>query len=471
MLDKILHFDLEYINSVRNGELLSRVNGDIVRVRYIVSEMLPELTREIFTIVGLVGYVVYQNPLLAFYTLVILPATFYPLSILAKKMKATSRKAQEKTADLFSRLTEILNNIEVIKANSTEKLESDRFREENFKLFQIVMRTTKIYQFVSPMMETYSSFSITMVIIFGGQAVISGDMSVGSFFAFLTAVGLLFDPIKKVSALFNKMQDGVSATERIIELLAVEQKIFGGEKREIGEIKRVEFQDVSFSFGEKEVLKGISFGVNCGEKLALVGNSGGGKSSVLNLLLRFYERDSGDIFINGEKIENLSFNAIRKEIAFVSQRVYIFNETVLQNIVYGSDEVDLDRVEKALKLSEAYEFVENMKDGIYTELSEFGNNLSGGQRQRIALSRAIYKNASLLIFDEATSALDNRVERKIMENLEEYLKHRIVITVAHRLSTVEDHYLLLFDSGNIVARGNQKELLENSKEFQRLKGE
>jgi subfamily B ATP-binding cassette protein MsbA len=471
MLEKVLKFDLEYINSVRSGELLSRINGDILRVRYIVSEMLPELSREIVTIIGLVGYVVYQNPLLAFYTLVILPATFYPLSLLAKKMKTTSKRSQEKNADLFSRQTEIFNNIEVIKANSTESIELDTFQKENRELFKINMRGTKIFQFVSPMMETYSSFSITMVIIFGGHAVINDQMSVGSFFAFLTAVGLLFDPIKKVSSLFNKMQDGVSATERIIDLLSIKGKIFEGD-RDVGDIDRVEFRDVSFSFKDQTVLYNISFSANRGEKIALIGNSGGGKSTVLNLLLRFYERSGGDIWINGESIEHLSFQSLRREIAFVSQRVYIFNDTVLNNVVYGSGkEIDMERVEEALSMAEALEFVEKMESGIHTKLSEFGNNLSGGQRQRIALARAIYKDASLLIFDEATSALDNRVERRILENLEEYLKHKILITVAHRLSTVEDsNMLLLFETGKVVANGSSDELLKTSEEYRRLKG-
>ncbi len=469
MLEKILYFDMQYINSIRSGELISRINGDIMRVRYIVSEMLPELSREVVTILGLVGYVIYQNPLLAFYTLVILPVTFYPLSILAKKMKSTSKDSQEKSADLVSKLSELFNSIEIIKANSTEKVELESFKKENRSLFFITMRGTKIFNFVSPMMETYSSLSIALVIIFGGRAVIDGDMSVGSFFAFLTAVGLLFDPIKKVSAIFNKMQDGVSATERIIQLLSVERKIIDGDIQ-VEKIERLEFKGVSFSFGDKKIVENINFQIHRGESIALVGDSGGGKSTLLNLLLRFYDRESGTITINSHKIEDLKLESFRREIATVSQRVYIFNDSILNNVAYG-DKVDRDRVIEALKIAEALDFVEKMDRGVDTELQEFGANLSGGQRQRIALARAIYRNSSILILDEATSALDNRVEMKILENLKQHIKDKIVITVAHRLSTVRDvDRILLVSNGHIVADGTHTDLLKFSDEYKRLNG-
>lgn len=467
MLEKILNFDLGYINSIRNGELISRINGDILRVRYIVSEMLPEITREVVTILGLVGYVIYQNPMLAFYTLVILPATFYPLTILAKKMKATSKDSQEKSADLVSKLSELFNNIEIIKSNSTEKVELHNFDKDNRKLFKITMRGTKIFQFVSPMMETYTSLSIALVIIFGGQSVIDGEMTVGTFFAFLTAIGLLFDPIKKVSSLFNKMQDGISATERIIELLNIETKIIGG-KTKLENIQTIKFQKVSFNFGDKSVLKDISFDVLKRDNVALIGDSGGGKSTVLNLLLRFYDRKNGDILINGKDIKEFTFESLRKEISIVSQRVYIFNDSILNNVAYG-ETPNREKVIKSLKIAEAFDFVKNMENGVDTILDEFGTNLSGGQRQRISLARAIYRQSSLIILDEATSSLDNLIEKKILLNLKTELKDSIVITVAHRLSTIQDSdKIFLFSNGRIVAEGNHQELLNKSQDYLKL---
>jgi len=467
MLFKILNFDLEYINSIRNGELISRINGDIIRVRYIVSEMIPELTREIITILALLGYVIYQNPLLAFYTLIILPLTFYPLTILAKKMKATSKNSQEKSADLVSKLSELFNNIEIIKANSTEKIELNSFKKENKTLFQITMRGTKIFQFVSPMMETYTSLSIALVIVFGGQSVIDGEMSVGSFFAFLTAIGLLFDPIKKVSALFNRMQDGISATERIIELLSIDTKIKSGNLK-LEKIENIDFKQVNFSFGDKDILKNIDISISQNLKIAFVGDSGGGKSTILNLLLRFYENSGGEILINNQNIKNYSFESLRNEISLVSQRIYIFNDTILNNVIYGK-KLDREKAIRSLKIAEACTFIENMKDGVDTKLDEFGTNLSGGQRQRIALARAIYRDSSLIILDEATSSLDNRVEKSILDNLKSIVKNKIVITVAHRLSTIHDSdQIYIFSDGEILAKGDHQELLKSSKEYLKL---
>jgi subfamily B ATP-binding cassette protein MsbA len=452
MLDKILSFDFEYINSIRNGELISRINNDIFRVKYIVSEMIPEFLREAVTIFALIIYVIYQNPILAFYTLVILPATFYPLTLLAKKMKATSIFAQEKNADIVSKLNELFNNIEIIKAHSTENYELNDFQEENNKLFQITMRGVKIFQFVSPMMEIYSSFSIALVIIFGGTAVIDGEMSVGTFFAFLTAVGLLFDPIKKISAIFNKMQDGISATERIIKFLDINSKIIDGDEV-LDKIKTIEFKNVSFEFQDKLILQNINFKIQSGDKIAFVGESGGGKSTILNLILRFYDVKSGEILINGINIKKYKIASLRNQISFLSQRVYIFNDTVLKNVAYGSNEKDInkEKVILALKTAEAWDFVEKMEFGLNTVLNEFGTNLSGGQRQRIALARAFYKNSSLIILDEATSSLDNKIEKMVLNNIDKVLKNKILITVAHRQSAIQhSDKLIKFNNGQII---------------------
>jgi subfamily B ATP-binding cassette protein MsbA len=466
MLDKILHFDLTHINSIRNGELMSRISGDIGRVKYVVSEMLPELSRESVTALGLIGYVIYQNPLLSFYTLVILPATFYPLSILSQKMRNSSKISQERSADLISRLSEIFNNIEIIKANSKEKFELSQFEKDGKSLLEISLRSAKIYQFVSPMMEMYSSLSISLVIIFGGRAVIDGEMSVGSFFAFLTAIGLLFDPIKKISAILNRMQDGISATERIFQIIDIEPEVISGNIK-IDNVNQIKFKDVSFSFGENKILSNINFEIKKGETFALIGESGGGKSSVLNLIIRFFDKNSGELLINNIDIEQISLASLREHISFVSQRVYLFNDSVAKNVAYG-DEVDSNRVIEALKNADAFSFVEDM-GGINAEILQFGNNLSGGQRQRISIARALYKKSSILILDEATSALDNSSERKILENIKKYTENKIVITVAHRLSTISKaNKIAIFTKGTIIAIGNHEELLANSNEYKIL---
>jgi subfamily B ATP-binding cassette protein MsbA len=290
------------------------------------------------------------------------------------------------------------------------------------------------------------------VIIFGGTAVIDGEMSVGTFFAFLTAVGLLFDPIKKISTIFNKMQDGISATERIIKFLDINSKIIDGDEV-LKQIKIIEFKNVSFEFQDKLILQNINFKIQSGDKIAFVGESGGGKSTILNLILRFYDVKSGEILINGINIKKYKIASLRNQISFLSQRVYIFNDTVLKNVAYGSNEKDInkEKVILALKTAEAWDFVEKMEFGLNTVLNEFGTNLSGGQRQRIALARAFYKNSSLIILDEATSSLDNKIEKMVLNNIDKVLKNKILITVAHRQSAIQhSDKLIKFNNGQII---------------------
>jgi subfamily B ATP-binding cassette protein MsbA len=295
-------------------------------------------------------------------------------------------------------------------------------------------------------------------------------MSVGEFTAFLTAVGLVFQPIRRIGSIYSKIQDAVAASERVFEVLDIDNTIKDGEEVLDDDINSIEFLHVSLSYGNKEALKDISFSAKDGQNIALVGDSGGGKSSLVNLILRFYDTASGEILINGRDIKEYTQKSLRHHISLVSQRVYIFQDTLAANVAYGQ-EIDRQRVEEALKLADASEFVLKLENGIDTPMEEFGANLSGGQRQRIAIARAIYKHASLLLFDEATSALDNESEKRIQNALKNYAKDKITITIAHRLSTIIDaDKILVFQAGQIVASGTHQELLENSESYKKLAG-
>lgn len=471
LLKHMLHLDMAFFNSAKSGDLISRISNDILRIQNVVASMIPELLRDALTILGLMGYAIYLNPLLAFYSLVVLPATLYPLSRLAKKMKGISHLSQEKNADVTTRLTENFNNIEMIKANSTETEEVARFAKENQHFFDINMRGVRFSEIVSPMMEVFGAFGIAFVIIAGGHSVINNQMSVGSFFAFLTAVGMLYDPIKQMAALLNRMQDGVAATERVFSIIDQNPTIPNGTQTSLAAIQSIQFKDVSLSYEKKQALHAINFEAKRGDTIALVGDSGGGKSSLVNLILRFYETTQGDIILNGtQSIKDIELKTLRSHIAMVSQRVYIFADTLAANIAYGC-EIDNLKVIEALKKADAMEFVNQLPHDIHTVMEEFGANLSGGQRQRIAIARAIYKDADILILDEATSALDNKSEKRIQEALESITKDKITFIIAHRLSTIEHaSNILVFKSGEIVAQGTHEELLHTSKEYQRLRG-
>lgn len=468
MLNSLFLMDMEYFIKQRSGELISRITNDINRLKNVVANMVPEFLRETLTIVALVGVVIYQSPKLALYFLVIMPLALYPLSILAKKMKKISKRSQEKISDITSHLSEIFNNIEIIKSNVGEKKELNRFKEHNKHFFNITMKSVKINELVSPLMEILGAIVIALVIIVGGNEVIEGKMSVGSFFSFMTALFMLYTPLKKVSSIYNKLQDAIAASERIFEIIDLNPTIKVSDKKFNEEIKDIRFENVILYYDNKKALDNLSFSVKKGETIAFVGDSGGGKSSIVNLLVRFYDPTSGKVLFNNKDIKEFDVKSIRKKIALVTQRVYIFRDTVAQNVAYG-EEFDEKRVIEALKLANAFEFVIQMEKGIYSNLDEFGANLSGGQRQRIALARAIYKNPEVLILDEATSALDTKSEQKIQDALKNITKDKITFIIAHRLATIKNaKKIIVMSKGKKVCEGSEEELLKSCKEYQKL---
>ena len=470
MVANLLNLDMDFFNEFRTGELISRTTNDIDRIRSIVSSIIPELTRESVTIIGLLCVVVYQSPKLAFFALVVMPVAIYPISRLAKRMKKISKQSQEKTSDITSALSEIFTNIEIIKANNAQEYEHSRFVDENNKFFRLNLKSVKIEQLVSPLMETIGSIGVAAVIIIGGKDVIDGHINMGAFFSFLTALFMLYTPLKRIVNIYNKMQDAIAASERTFFLMDKVSQIKDGQKELNEEINLIKFNDVRLSYGDKEVLKGINLEANKSEFIALVGSSGGGKSSLMNLLMRFYDVNGGEILINGINLKDIKIHSLRQNIGLVTQRVYIFNDTIAKNVAYGR-EFNEDAVINALKLANAYEFVSKLDDGINTILNEFGTNLSGGQRQRIAIARALYQNPQILIFDEATSALDNESEKEITKAINNLRNKKIIFVIAHRLSTVEsaDKIALLCD-GRIVDIGSDEELSKRNEIYAKLKG-
>lgn len=470
LLSKMLYMDMQFLYINRSGELISRITNDIARVQYFVSKMLPELVQESFTVIALVGYVIYLNATLAFWALFVMPVVIFPLIKITRRLKKLSHRSQEKNADLMTRLTEVFNNSEIIKANATEDYEMRRFKDENDHFFKLNMKATYTGELVSPIMEMIASIGLAAVIFIGGQQVYSGAMSVGEFTAFLTAIGLVFQPLRRVSAIYSKIQDAQAASERVFHIFDLDNSIKDGPVSLSEPITQVDFDNVTLNFGDKTALSNLNLTISKGQTIALIGQSGGGKSSLINLLLRFYDPDEGNIRINNQDLKNYTQNSLRHQIAAVSQRVYIFQDTLAANVAYGA-EVDENQVLYALKIADALDFVNELSDGIHTVMQEFGVNLSGGQRQRIAIARAVYKHASLLILDEATSALDNESEKRIQNALESYAKDKITIIIAHRLSTIEHaDVILYFDSGEIIARGSHQQLLETSENYRRLAG-
>ncbi|MDD5785953.1 ABC transporter ATP-binding protein [Campylobacter lanienae] len=468
-LANILSLDMSFFHKYRSGELMSRIMGDIERIRSIVSNLIPELVREFVTIIGLLCVVIYQSPTLALFSLIVLPAAFYPLSRLAKRMRKISRTSQETSSDITSVLSQIFSNIEIVKANNAQKKELDKFGAQNDKIFKLNLKSVKTNTLVSPMMETLGSIGIAITIIIGGQQVIDGQITVGSFFSFLTALFMLYTPIKRLTAIYNQMQDAIVASQRTFELLDMSPSIVDGSLDFPSKVNSITIQDLKFSYGDKVALNGINLKIYKGQMIALVGSSGGGKSTLINLLMRFYDPDSGIILINENDISEFKLHSLRENIGLVTQRVYIFNDTIAANVAYGAP-LDEAKVIKALKMANAYSFVQNLDDGIYTTLSEYGANLSGGQRQRIAIARALYHDPQILIFDEATSALDNESEKEITKAIENLGQEKIVIVIAHRLTTIKNaDKIAVISSGKIVGFDTDEVLEKECEIYKNLK--
>lgn len=469
VLGNLLRLDMSFFHKYRSGELISRCTSDIGALQNIVSTIIPEILRESLTAIGLLSVVIYQSPKLAFFALVILPLAIYPLAIFAKKIKKIGRNTQEKNSDLTSRLSEIFSNIELIKASNASKNEMQKFSQTNSEVCKLSLKGIRIEALSSPLMESMGSIGFAIVIIIGGKEVIDGSLSIGSFFSFTTALFMAYTPIKRLSSLYTRLQNAVAASERTFYLTDLEPQIKGGDEKLTENIQNIHFKNVSLSYQkDKMVLKGVNFSFNKGEILALVGSSGGGKSSIINLLMYFFEKDSGAILINQKDISSFNIVSLRENISLVTQNIYIFNDTIAQNIAYAK-EYDEARVIEVLKQANAYDFVQEL-GGIHTELKEHGKNLSGGQKQRIAIARALYKNPQILIFDEATSALDNESEKAIVKTIESLKKDRLILIIAHRLSTIENaDKIAVLDKGKIASIGNDAYLMQHCEIYQKLK--
>lgn len=437
MLNNMLNLELSFFNKIRSGELMSRITNDIGTIRAAVSNYITEFVRETITIIGLIAVVIYQNPRLAFIGLVIIPLSIIPVNLTIKKLKKYSRGLQEKNADITSRLNEIFSNIEIIKASNSEKLEVKNFEEQDKQFFKLSMKSTLIGGLTTPIMELLGAIALALIVYIATIDINSGKMTPEQFASFAAALFMVYTPLKKLVGMWGGLQIAIVSSNRIHEILEKKSEIIDGTKILQKPINTIEFKDVHFGYSkQKHALSGINLTFHKNEIVALVGKSGSGKSTLVNLILRLYECNKGDISINGVSIKEYTKKSLRDNIAIVTQRIFIFCDTIANNIAYGL-EVNEERIIKALKDAQLYDYVESLEDGIHTMLDEFGTNLSGGQRQRIAIARAMYKNPDIIILDEITSALDSQTEDLIKEAIDLNRKDKIIILIAHRPSTIE----------------------------------
>jgi subfamily B ATP-binding cassette protein MsbA len=468
----IQNLSFSYFTRTPTGMIMSRIINDVTLVQGALTRVPSSLVQGAFTMAALTGYILYLNWRLAAFSLVVLPFAGIALSKFSRRFRKTSTRMQEQIGDLTTHLHETISGIRIVKAFGMERYEGRRFAARNKDLFNSLMRSIKTSALSHPVMEVISMTGTAFVILYGLYAItVTKTMTPGDFFSFTVALVFFYRPLKDLNGINNIVQDGIAAAKRIFEVLDTEPEI----KNKEGAIalsrqfKTIQLRDISFQYEETPILKHLNLTVKSGEGIAIVGRSGGGKTTLVNLLPRFYDVTRGAILIDGTDIRDATLESLRSCTAIVTQQTILFNDTVRNNIAYGHEEKSFDDVVRASQAAHADGFIRSLPEGYDTVIGESGVKLSGGQRQRIAIARALLKDAPILILDEATSSLDAESEREVQNALDRLMQGRTSFVIAHRLSTImnADRIIVLKD-GRIVEEGRHEELLALSGEYKNL---
>jgi subfamily B ATP-binding cassette protein MsbA len=453
------------------GVLISRIINDVNLVQAALTRAPASLVQGLLTMAVLTGYIIYKDWRLAAFSVVVMPVLGLALSKFSRRFRRVSTQMQEQYGDLTIHLHETISGIRIVKAFGMEAYENRRFAARNKGLFNSLMRAIKTNAISHPILEVIATFGISAVILIGGYWIIRGGMSVGEFFSFLTALYFLYRPMRELNGVNSAVQDGVAAARRVFEVLDTEPEIKDKDNAEAVPrgFRSVELRDLSFKYEDAPVLRDINLTVKAGETVAIVGKSGGGKTTLVNLLPRFYDATNGAILIDGKNIRDVSISSLRSLTAIVTQQTFLFNDTVKENIAYGDTAKQFDDIVRAAQAAYADEFIRDLPQGYDTVIGESGIKLSGGQRQRIAIARALLKDAPILILDEATSSLDTQSEREVQKALDRLMAGRTSFVIAHRLSTImKADRIIVLKGGRIVEQGRHDELLSRGGEYRDL---
>jgi subfamily B ATP-binding cassette protein MsbA len=470
---KIQHLSLDYFSDKRTGELISRITNDVQVVENAVSYSLTDLFRQTFVILINVVLAFTIYPKAAFIIFIIFPAIGYPLSLIGKRLRKISKSTQEKMADINSLLLETISGVKVVKAFRAEDYEINRFREKNNDFYKLRMKSIKRILYISPLTELFGAVMAMAVIFWLGKDVLEGKMSLGAFTVFFGAIMMLISPVKKLGNVNVSVQQALAANDRIYEILNEEQTVKeASQAKDIGELKdSIVFDNVSFGYSKSPdmILKGVNVEIKKGELVAIVGPTGTGKTTLVNLIPRFYDPSEGRILMDGVDLKEATFESLRDQMGIVTQESILFNDTVKANIAYGHQGATQEEIECAAKQAFAHKFIDSMSEKYDTVIGDRGFRLSGGEKQRISIARAILKNAPILILDEATSQLDSESEKFVQEAVDKLMEGRTVVAIAHRLSTiVKADKIIVIQGGSIVGQGVHKELLETCSLYKKL---
>ena len=468
---KIQLQSLAFFTKHPTGVLMSRITYDVGYIQGAVSEAVTALLKDSFTLLCLVIVIFYRDWQLAIVAMFVFPLAVYPIAKFGQKMRQIATRAQVTLGSLTSLLQETISGTRIVKAFGMEAHENKRFSIENERLFRLSLKSISINAVSSPFMEFLGGLGISAIIFYGGYQVIHGQSTPGTFFSFLTALIMLYEPVKRLTNVNNTIQQGIAGAERVFSIMDLVPEIRNRpDAVPLPRISReIEIRNVTFRYEEAPVLKNINLRIRTGEAVAFVGMSGGGKTTLVNLIPRFYDVTTGMILIDGQDIRNVTVESLRGQIAIVTQQTILFNDTVRNNIAYGDISKTEDQIVEAAKAAHAHDFILRLPKGYETVIGEQGTKLSGGERQRISIARALLKNAPILILDEATSSLDSEAEIEVQDALENLMKGRTTLVIAHRLSTIRNaDRIIVLVNGEIREEGTHETLLSRHGEYSRL---
>ena len=463
---------LSFFNEYPTGTLISRVISDVTLMQQAVSNSLVGILRDFFSVIVLMGVVFFLNWKLALFSLAVLPVAAFPIVKFGKIFRKLSTKAQEETAQVSNMLYETITGNRIVKAFNMEKHENKRYNKQLDTLFNVTVKNAKYRCLQHPLMEFIGGVAIALFILVGGKGVIDGSSTPGTFFALMTSLIVAYDPVKRIGKVNSVIQQGLAAAVRVFTILDTEPEISDRKESILLQPfkKTISFAGVHFCYNDETVaLTDINLTVPAGQTLAIVGPSGGGKTTLTNLIPRFLDVSKGSITIDGVDIKDVTMRSLRDQIAMVTQQTILFNDTVRNNIAYGSLDSSTDEIEQAAFAAYALNFIQALPNGFNTIIGEGGARLSGGERQRISIARALLKNAPILILDEATSALDTESEREVQGALENLMKNRTTFVIAHRLSTIKNaDRIIVIKKGKIIEDGTHDDLILQNGEYELL---
>jgi len=469
---KIIRLPLRFFNENSTGILMSRITNDVNMMQNSIPAFV-NIIRDSFTLIGLAGVVIYQDMQLALYSFIVLPFIAVLIVKIGKKAKKYTKKGQERMGGLNSNLQETFTGIRVVKSFIAENKETAKFKEHNKNFVKYEIKKAFVSAFSSPFLEFIGALGLAVIVYYGGMKVINGTSTPGTFFSFMAALIMMYEPFKKINKANQNIQSGLGAAERVFEIIDAQNEILSadGYLECNAKDKDIVFDNVFFKYSDDDeyVLKNINLKIQPGQTVALVGASGAGKSTFVNLIPRFYDVSKGAVRIGGTDIRNFKVYSLRRNIAVVSQDPFLFNDTVINNIAYGLNEASKESVVNAAKAAFAHDFIENLPNGYDTVIGERGVRLSGGQKQRLTIARAILMDPHILILDEATSALDTESEKIVQKALENLMQDRTSFVIAHRMSTIINADLIVvMNEGEIVSKGKHDELLIKSDVYRML---